>query len=187
MIKTKADLKSYLSRDMAFYWKQPRQDRIVCRLTKDPIYYIARYVRLLRHEEYYFNSGKGLLSKLLFLHYFRKKNALGNVLGFKIPKNCFGPGLTIFHHGYIIINEAARIGCDCILHGDNCIGNNGTDDVNPVIGDGLDLGVGAKIVGAVKLGNRIVVGANAVVVKSCDIDGSVLAGIPAKRISREID
>ena len=175
MIGSRSDLNNYLASDMPFYYEQSKKARFICWMTSDPIYYIAKYIRLLRKEEYYFNTSR----RLGYLWYFRKKNHLGNKLGFKIPKNCFGPGLTIYHHGGIIVNEAASIGANCILHGDNCIGNNGSVDDNPVIGDGLDLGIGAKIIGGLKLGNNVKVGANAVVTKTYEEDSIVLTGIPA--------
>ena len=182
MIQTKADLKEYMSRDMAFYYAQSRRERMMCWLLNDPVFYISKYVRCLRKEEYYGNTGKGVVGKICYLYYLRKKNKLGNVLGFKIPRNCIGPGLTIYHHGSIIINESARIGEDCRLHGDNCIGNNGMINCNPKIGNGLDLGVGAKIIGSVVLGDDVKVGANAVVTRSHETGRITLVGIPAREV-----
>ena len=83
------------------------------------------------------------------------------------------------HHGEIIVNEDAVIGANALLHGRNCIGNNGTDGCVPEIGDNLDLGIGAKVIGNIKLGNNVTVGANAVVTKSFQNDCTVV-GIPAK-------
>lgn len=179
MIKSREDLKEYLHRDMAIYRSQSRRDRFLCRLTRDPLYELFRYVKLLRYEEYYFNCGRGKLGTLAYLYCFRKKNRLGNRLGVKIPKNCFGPGLTIYHHGLIIVNENSRIGEDCSLHGGNCIGNNGKDSAAPRAGDGLDLGFGAQLIGDVQLGDRVRVGANAVVTRSFEDSGITLVGIPA--------
>lgn len=187
MIQDKQDLANYLSCDMRIYYAQSKWERCIYRLTGDPIYYIAKYVRLLRKEEYYANTGKNKLHTMLCLFYLRKKNSLGNKLGFKIPRNCFGPGLTIYHHGEIIVNENARIGADCKLHGGNCIGNNALTHEVPQIGDGLDMGIGAKIVGPVALGSHITVGANAVVNRSCEKNGVVLAGVPAREIKKECD
>lgn len=181
MINSKSDLKDYLARDMAFYYAQNRYERIIGRITQDPICCIAKYIRLLRKEEFYYNVVKGKIGTLLYIYYLRKKNKLGNQLGFKIPKNCFGPGLTIYHHGEIIVNESVRVGADCKLHGGNCIGNNGIEDLAPKIGDGLDLGIGAKIIGKVKLGHNVRVGANAVVTKSFDESGITLIGLPAHK------
>lgn len=175
MIKTKEDLKEYLARDMDFYHNLSKKDQLLCCLLNDPLYQITRYLRFLRKEEYHFNNRHRFRS--LWMH--RRKNTLGNRLGFKIPRNCFGPGLTVYHHGQVIVNEGARIGANCRLHGGNCIGNNGLTQAVPVIGDGLDLGIGACVIGGVKLGNDVKVGANAVVVRSVDQDGVTLLGIPA--------
>lgn len=182
MILNKQDLKNYIKADMEFYYKQSRWDRFIYRITEDPVSLIARYLRYMRKEEYYFNSGKGKWGKVCYLFYFRKKNHLGNRLGFKIPKNTFGPGLTIFHHGEIIVNESAKVGANCRLHGGNCIGNDGIRDCSPYIGDNLDLGIGAKIIGDVHLGNFVRIGANAVVTKSFEEDSITLVGIPARKI-----
>ncbi|MCR4673149.1 MAG: serine acetyltransferase [Lachnospiraceae bacterium] len=179
MIKSKSDLEKYQSMDMRFYRQQDVKTRRMCRLTQDPVYLIDKYVTYLRREEYFYNTRKGKWGTMRYLAAFRKKNKLGNKLGFKIPKNCFGPGLTIYHHGEIIVNETARIGAFCTLHGSNCIGNNGIQDKSPVIGDKLDLGIGAKVIGDVHLGNSVRVGANAVVISSFEQDGITLVGVPA--------
>lgn len=179
MITSKAEYQEYLSRDMAFYRNMRRKDRLVCRLIRDPLYFIAKYVKLLRKDEYLINTGKYRYLRLYHLWVLAQKNSLGNRLGFKIPRNCFGPGLMIYHHGEIIVNENARIGANCQLHGGNCIGNNGKTNAVPVIGDGLDLGIGAKIIGGVTLGSNVTVGANAVVTRSFSEDGVTLVGIPA--------
>lgn len=182
MIESKADLKRYIAEDMSFYHQYAKRDRLIMRIIRDPAYLIARYLRFLRKEEYYANVRKGILGKLLYFYYFRRKNQLGNKLGFKIPKNCFGPGLSVYHHGCIIVNEAARIGANCKLHGNNCIGNKGKVDFAPVIGDGLDLGFGASVIGGVILGDNATVGANAVVVKSYSENSVTLVGVPAKKL-----
>lgn len=87
MIQSKADLRSYLVRDMQFYHGLSVKDKIVCRIVKDPAYEILQYIRALRKEEYYFNCGKGWIDALLGFWFLRKKNRIGNSLGFKIPRN----------------------------------------------------------------------------------------------------
>ncbi len=178
MIKSKSDLVEFISRDMTFFHDFDKRERFIRRITRDSSYEITKYVEYLRKEEYYYNVRKDIIGKFMYLFYFKKKNTLGNKLGFKIPRNCFGPGLTIMHHGEIIINEQAVIGANALLHGGNCIGNNGTVGCVPEIGDNLDLGIGAKVIGNVKLGDNVTVGANAVVTKSFENNCTVV-GIPA--------
>lgn len=180
MISNKQDFYDYMRKDMEFYYKQNKKERFVCWLLHDPIYYIAKYIRCLRREEYYYNVRKDVLGKIGYMFFLREKNIIGNKLGLKIPKNCVGAGLTIYHHGEIIVNETAVIGDNCRMHGGNCVGNNGIVDASPRIGVGLDLGIGAKIIGNIELGNNIKVGANAVVTKSYIRNNITLVGIPAR-------
>lgn len=60
--------------------------------------------------------------------------------------------------------------------------NRGERKGYPVIGDKVYIGPGVKIVGAVKIGNNVAIGANAVVTKDVP-DNAVVVGIPAKVIS----
>ena len=60
------------------------------------------------------------------------------------------------------------------------IGQNWHEQDTPTIGDNCFIGPGAKIFGRIKIGNRIVIGANAVVNKSFETDDVTIAGIPAR-------
>lgn len=182
MIKNNKDYKYYCKQDMKFYHEQTYKDRIIYNITMDPISCIKKYIKYLRKEELYYNRKNNKLDTFLYLFYLRKKNKLGDKLGFKIPKNTIGPGLTIYHHGSIIINEKARIGANCILHGNNCIGNDGKKDYPPIIGNNLDLGFGASIIGNVQLQDNVIVGAHALVINSFEDDDITIGGIPAKKL-----
>ena len=96
-----------------------------------------------------------------------------------------GEGVYLIHNGPIVINSAAVLGKGVKLHGDNCIGNDGITDDCPLIGDGVDIGVGAKILGGVSIASGCVIGAGAVVVKDAPVSGSVLVGVPAKAIKKQ--
>ena len=112
----------------------------------------------------------------------RGKEGIGRKLGIVISEKSFQEGLIIFHTGNIVVNGYSRIGKNCKLHGDNCIGNNGISEATPRIGDRVDIGVGAKIIGDVEIADDIVIGAGAVVNRSFLTPGIVIAGIPAKEI-----
>ena len=62
--------------------------------------------------------------------------------------------------------------------------NRGTNKGYPVLGDNIYIGPGAKIVGAVRIGNNVAIGANCVVTKHVP-DNSVVVGVPGKVISQE--
>lgn len=150
-------------------------------IIKDHWVVIRKYLSYLRQQEYYM-AHYGFLGKLISLFYARKKNKLGLRLGFHIPANVLGIGATIYHHGAIVINGDAKIGKNCVLHGMNCIGNNGESKGAPVIGDNVDIGVGASIIGDIAIADGVKIGAGAVVIKNCIEPGATLVGIPAKQV-----
>ena len=49
----------------------------------------------------------------------------------------------------------------------------------------MDIGTGAKILGAIRIANGVKIGAGAVVVKSCLIENATIVGIPGKEVDRK--
>tara|TARA_B110001469_G_scaffold117373_1_gene123292 strand:- start:10259 stop:10708 length:450 start_codon:yes stop_codon:yes gene_type:complete len=95
-----------------------------------------------------------------------------------------GPGLYIPHTGGIVINPSAKIGARCYLAHNVTIGkvHSGEKQGVPVIGDDVFIGVGVVLLGAIKIGDNVAIGANSVVVS--DIPSNCFAaGSPAKVIS----
>lgn len=186
MIKTKSDLKEYIKCDNWYYDKYYSSwDQKLFVFLRDPQYMLRKYKLFLRKEEYCLNNPTkwNTIKRLYFL---RKKNIIGNKLGVLIPPNTFGKGLQIMHHGCIIANPNAKIGDYCILHGNNCIGKNVKSEKAPMVGDNLDLGIGANLIGGITLGDNVIVGANAVVNKDFD-SNIVIAGVPAKVIKENFE
>ena len=107
---------------------------------------------------------------------------MGQKLGIEIFPNCFGKGLQLWHAGGIVVNPNARIGENCVLHGVVCIGNKGQIDEIPVIGNNVNIGYGAVIVGNVRIADNTAIGANAFVNRSVLEPGHMVAGIPAQQI-----
>jgi serine acetyltransferase len=101
-----------------------------------------------------------------------------------VPVACnIGAGTIIDHPYGIIIGPKVVIGKNCRLRHQVTIGiKGGGNHIPPTIGDRVDIGAGAKIIGPVTIGDDTKIGANAVVTKSCD-EGAVLVGIPAKNIN----
>lgn len=94
-----------------------------------------------------------------------------------------GRRLCIEHHGGIVIHGAAVIGDDCMIRHGVTIGNAGRADPlgAPTIGNRVEIGAGAKILGRIMLGDDVIVGANAVVTRDVP-PGAVVGGVPAKVI-----
>lgn len=175
MIKNIKDYKEYRKADLA---ANPIGCSAIDRLLLEHSVYIEKYIKLLRLDELLTNGGALLLPAKILIRC--KRNRLGAKLGFTISPNCFGKGLLIWHYGNIVVNGEARIGDNCILHGDNCIGNDGKSGRAPKIGNNVDIGVGAKIIGDIEIADNVIIGAGAIVVKSCTERGATLVGVPAK-------
>jgi len=146
-------------------------------ITSDPDWLRYKFIKYMRLSNYYGDKT------LLGLYYLRKKNKLSFLLNYEISGKNIGPGLTIYHNGPVVINGNAVIGSNLILHGDNCIGNDGKTGLCPVIGNNVDVGVGAKIIGDVKIADNVTIGAGAVVVHDIDREGVTVVGIPAKIVN----
>ena len=90
-----------------------------------------------------------------------------------------GRNFIIDHFGGIIISGFARFGDNCrirdgVVVGLRRIGENHA----PIIGNNVDIGSGAKLLGPIRIGDNVLIGANAVVL--CDVpDNSIAVGVPA--------
>ena len=103
-----------------------------------------------------------------------------------IYPNTIGSGFRIYHAGdFVHVGPNVRIGRNCTMLPGVVFGNKSeTPDNTPVVvGDNCYFGLGAKILGGVKIGNNVIVGANAVVTKDIP-DNAVVGGIPAKIIKK---
>ncbi len=89
----------------------------------------------------------------------------------------FGPGFVLIHSQGVVINGSVRGGADIKIEHQVTIGAEKRQ--SPVIGDGVFIGAGAKIVGPVTIGAGARVGANAVVVHDV-AENTTVVGIPAK-------
>lgn len=100
------------------------------------------------------------------------------------PRTRIGSGLYIAHGGCIFVSEYATLGRNCNITHEVTIGEavRGKRKGYPVIGDNVYIGPGAKIIGAVHVGNNAAVGANCVVTKDVP-DNAVVVGVPGDVIS----
>lgn len=183
MIQSKQDYLYYLNADrvaMGAGVRNGLRDRVKLLFFPD---YIWRFHRLLRKVEYYQNCKTGSLNKIRKLFLLRKFRRLSAKLGFTIPLNVFGPGLSIAHVGTIVVSAGARIGANCRIHVCVNIGSEaGQAQAAPHIGDNCYIGPGAKLYGRITIADGVAVGANAVVNKSFTEKGMAIAGVPAKVI-----
>lgn len=102
------------------------------------------------------------------------------------PGARIGRRFFIDHGMGVVIGETTEIGDDCMLYHGVTLGGSSlaAEKRHPTLGDGVVVGAGAKVLGAVTLGDNARIGANAVVVKDVPADSTAI-GIPATVARRE--
>lgn len=93
----------------------------------------------------------------------------------------FGPGLVLIHSTGVVINGRVRGGSNVLIEHQVTIGADRRR--SPVIGSDVFIGAGAKVLGAVVVGDGARIGANAVVVQDVPPHTTVV-GIPARVVRR---
>jgi serine O-acetyltransferase len=107
--------------------------------------------------------------------------------GIELPCEAqLGRRVRIDHFGGVIISGDAVIGDDCVLRNGVTIGLRRTDERgSPILGNRVDIGAGAKLLGSIRVGDDVVIGANAVVLKDVP-ENSIAVGVPAQIRPRKI-
>jgi serine O-acetyltransferase len=101
------------------------------------------------------------------------------------PGATIGPRFFIDHGMGVVIGETAEIGSDVTLYHGVTLGGTSLNKGkrHPTLGDRVVVGAGAKILGAITIGDDTRVGANAVVVKSVQ-QNAVVVGVPGQNVAR---
>ncbi|NTU91903.1 MAG: serine acetyltransferase [Chlorobiaceae bacterium] len=96
-----------------------------------------------------------------------------------------GSNFRIEHFGDIIVSGYASFGDNCIIRNGVTVGlKNIEEKTAPRIGNNVNIGTGAKILGNITIGDNVDIGANAVVIASVP-DNCIAVGIPAKIIPKK--
>ena len=101
-----------------------------------------------------------------------------NVYGIELPRETvLGRRVRFPHQGGIVIHQNARIGDDCVIRQNVTIGA-----VNPqrstqaaTLGNGVELGAGAAIIGRVTVGDGARIGPNTVIMTNVPAGATVFA------------
>ena len=108
------------------------------------------------------------------------------LLGTELPcETVIGRRFVIEHIGGIVISGDAVFGDDCVIRNGVTVGlrNRGVRG-SPHIGNRVDIGAGAKLLGPIYIGDDTAIGANSVVL--CDVPpNSIAVGIPARILMRK--
>ncbi len=97
------------------------------------------------------------------------------------PGACIGRRFFIDHGMGIVIGETSEIGDDVLMYQGVTLGGTGKDTGkrHPTIGNEVVIGTGAKILGNIKIGDHVKVGAGSVIVRSVP-DRSTVVGVPGR-------
>jgi putative colanic acid biosynthesis acetyltransferase WcaB len=90
-----------------------------------------------------------------------------------------GAGLSLQHGSGLVVHQKARIGSGCTLRHGVTLGEKTKNGPLPVLGNGVEIGANAVVLGGISLGDGCVVGAGSVVLHDVP-PGAVVAGNPAK-------
>lgn len=179
MIKNKDDYLSYIYYDMLANNKDNKKLNFFHFLGFGEALWV--FLVLLRKLEFIKNCKKGIFWKIYFklIYYIFTKHSMK--LGFSIPLNTLGKGVSLPHRGTIVINSKAKVGDFCKIH--VCTNIGGYDGGVPKIGNRIYIAPGAKIFGDIEIADGIAIGANAVINKSFTEKNISIGGIPGKKIS----
>ncbi|MDB5799671.1 MAG: putative O-acetyltransferase [Rhodocyclales bacterium] len=122
----------------------------------------------------------GFIKRRLTTVYWLLFRLVETLTGIGLPKAAhIGPALRIWHFGNIFVHPGVVIGARCTLRQGVTLGNRVEDGPVPVIGDDVDIGAYAQVLGGIRLGDGCRIGAMAVVLTDVPA-GATAVGIPAR-------
>jgi len=112
------------------------------------------------------------------------------VWGIELPRKLqAGKGLIVYHGHALVVNQGVILGDNCVLRNSVTIGHkklaNGSFTRCPRIGNNVDIGANAIIVGDIEIGDNVIIGSGSVVVKSIPANCTVV-GNPARILEQNI-
>ncbi|MFZ1692342.1 MAG: serine acetyltransferase [Flavobacteriales bacterium] len=126
---------------------------------------------------------------ILFLPYFiAYRIGVEWFLCIELPwKTRIGPGFRIEHGQALVVNDGTVFGANCTVRNSCTIGNrqlkDGSISKAPRFGDRVNIGANAIIIGPITIGHDVAIGAGAVVVKDVP-DNCAAIGNPARNVPR---
>ena len=133
-----------------------------------------------RFGRWRYNVRPSLLRKPFSLLYRILLKLVQIVTGIDLPcETQIGANFVIDHFGGIVISGYAKFGDNCRIRNGVVVGLQRVDQPTaPRIGNNVDIGAGAKVLGGITIGDNVIIGANAVVISDVP-DNCIAVGVPA--------
>jgi serine O-acetyltransferase len=141
--------------------------------------FVFREFRAVYYHRLEHGNALGALAARVLRHLYKP------TAGISLLTADIGPGLFVAH-GHSTILSAERIGANCYVHQGVTVGWDYKSERKPIIGDGVFIGAGAVILGAVTIGDFVRIGANAVVLGDVP-SWSTAVGAPARVLPATVD
>ncbi len=141
------------------------------------VYRFGRWRYTIRHR----------ILRLPFSFMYKVLYKIAQILtGIELPcETTVGKRFRIDHFGGVIISGYAVFGDDCVVRNGVTVGlKNVESPIAPRIGNRVNIGAGAKILGDIDIGDDVDIGANAVVIQSVP-PNSLAVGVPARVIPKK--
>jgi serine O-acetyltransferase len=139
---------------------------------------VYRFGNWRMHVRKPWRAGFSLLYRSMFRY-------VRNHYGVEIPFSAkIGRRVVIEHQGGIVIHGCSVIGDDCVIRQGVTLGNRYMHSPfdAPVLGQRVNVGAGAKLLGGIQVGDDASIGANSVVLKDVPAGGTAV-GIPARLLA----
>jgi serine O-acetyltransferase len=135
---------------------------------------------IYRFGRWRYRVRPALLRKFFSLLYKIAFKFVQIITGIELPCEAeIGRNFVIDHFGGIIVSGYAKFGDNCRIRNGVVVGLRRIEEpMAPIIGNNVDIGAGAKVLGPISVGNNVAIGANAVVIRDIP-DNCIAAGVPA--------
>lgn len=177
MIQTIKDLRRFLDTEDAL---MRRPNMFLKWMACSDDYLPNLLVKCLRKYEFYKNKKRNIFNTISYIWYLWNFRRLRAKTGIILFPNTIDEGLSLVHPGFRRIDHNSHIGKNCTILPNVLIGRKEPGiKADVYIGDNCYISTGVTILGPVKIGNNVTIGAGAVVNKDVP-DNCIVGGVPAK-------
>ena len=183
MIQDKKTLREWIHQDfIAYKMSYP----VIARFTFGENWEMFNYMKNLRKLEFYTNIKQYPWVKILRAYYWMIHRRNCKNTNIYIAPNSVGPGFHLVHRGFRHILTDTKIGANCEILPNVLLGKKNPDapSYQITIGNNCYISTGVTILGPIKIGNNVTIGAGAVVINDMP-DNCIVGGIPAHVLKKK--